>query len=38
MATYPDYATELASAKKVEPGTFARLARHYSEHEICDIV
>jgi alkylhydroperoxidase family enzyme len=33
-----DYATELTSDKKVEPDTFARLARHYSEREICDIV
>jgi alkylhydroperoxidase family enzyme len=33
-----DYATELTSDKKVEPGTFARLRRHYSEREICDIV
>jgi len=33
-----DYATELTSTKKVEPGTFARLARHYGEREICDIV
>jgi len=33
-----DYATELASSKAVDPGTFARLARNYSEREICDIV
>jgi alkylhydroperoxidase family enzyme len=33
-----DYATELTRDKKVDPGTFARLARHYSEREICDIV
>lgn len=33
-----DYATELTRDKKVEPATFARLARHYSEREICDIV
>jgi alkylhydroperoxidase family enzyme len=33
-----DYATELTRDKKVEPGTFARLARYYSEREICDIV
>jgi hypothetical protein len=26
-----DYATELTGGKKVEPGTFARLARYYSE-------
>jgi len=33
-----DYATELTRDKKVAPGTFARLERHYSEREICDIV
>jgi alkylhydroperoxidase family enzyme len=33
-----DYATQLTTGKKVEPETFARLARHYSEREICDIV
>jgi alkylhydroperoxidase family enzyme len=33
-----DYATELTTSKQVEPGTFARLARHYGEREICDIV
>ena len=33
-----DYATELTRDKKVEPGTFTRLARYYSEREICDIV
>ena len=33
-----DYATELTTDKKVEPDTFARLARCYSEREICDIV
>jgi alkylhydroperoxidase family enzyme len=33
-----DYATELTRDKKVAPGTFARLQRHYSEREICDIV
>lgn len=33
-----DYATELTSSKKVEPGTFERLTRYYSEREICDIV
>ena len=26
------------SDKRVQPATFARLARHYSEREICDIV
>jgi alkylhydroperoxidase family enzyme len=33
-----DYATELTREKKVSPETFARLARHYSEREICEIV
>lgn len=33
-----DYASELTSSKKVGPGTFERLTRHYSEREICDIV
>jgi alkylhydroperoxidase family enzyme len=33
-----DYATELTVGKKVEPATFARLAQHYPEREICDIV
>ena len=33
-----DYATELTRDKKVTQGTFARLQRHYSEREVCDIV
>jgi alkylhydroperoxidase family enzyme len=33
-----DYATELAGAKEVSRETFERLARHYGEREICDIV
>jgi alkylhydroperoxidase family enzyme len=33
-----DYATELTRDRQVDPGTFARLARFYSEREICDIV
>jgi alkylhydroperoxidase family enzyme len=33
-----DYATELTMDKKVEPETFARLARFYGEREICEIV
>lgn len=33
-----DYATELTRDKKVDPGTFARLARYYGEREICGIV
>jgi alkylhydroperoxidase family enzyme len=33
-----DYATELTKTKEVDRDTFARLARHYSEREICEIV
>ena len=33
-----DYVTELTREKKVNPDTFARLAPHYSEREICEIV
>ncbi len=33
-----NYATELTRDKKVEPDTFARMARFYSEREICEIV
>lgn len=33
-----DYVTELTKEKKVKPETFANLARHYSEREICEIV
>jgi alkylhydroperoxidase family enzyme len=33
-----DYATELTTKKEVDADTFARLARHYREREICDIV
>jgi len=33
-----DYATELTKDKKVDPATFARLSRYYSEREICEIV
>jgi alkylhydroperoxidase family enzyme len=33
-----DYVTELTKDKKVDPDTFARLARHYSERAICEIV
>lgn len=32
-----DYVTELTRNKKVEPETFARLTRYYSEREICEI-
>jgi alkylhydroperoxidase family enzyme len=33
-----DYVTELTRDKKVNRDTFARLSRHYSEREICEIV
>lgn len=33
-----DYATELTKEKKVSPETFAQLAKHYSERQICEIV
>ncbi len=33
-----DYVTELTKQKKVNPDTFARMARHFSEREICEIV
>ena len=33
-----DYVTELARDKKIEPETFSRLARFYSERQICEIV
>src|SRR5215472_516750 len=33
-----DYVTELTKHKEVNPDTFARLAEHYSEREICEIV
>jgi alkylhydroperoxidase family enzyme len=33
-----DYVTELTREKKVNPDTFTRMARHYSEREICEIV
>lgn len=33
-----DYVTELTRDKKINPQTFARLARHYSERQICEIV
>jgi alkylhydroperoxidase family enzyme len=33
-----DYVTELTRNKKVEPETFSRLARYYSERQICEIV
>jgi alkylhydroperoxidase family enzyme len=33
-----DYVTELTRDKKVNPDTFARISRYYSEREICEIV
>lgn len=33
-----DYASELTRDRHVSPDTFERLASHYSEREICDIV
>jgi alkylhydroperoxidase family enzyme len=33
-----DYVTELTKEKKVNPDTFARMARHFSERQICEIV
>lgn len=33
-----DYVTELTANKKVDPDTFARMSRYYSERQICEIV
>lgn len=33
-----DYVTELTRDKKVNPDTFARMAEHFSERQICEIV
>jgi alkylhydroperoxidase family enzyme len=33
-----DYVTELTRDKKVNPETFTRMASHYTEREICEIV
>ena len=33
-----DYAAELTRNKNINPDTFARLSRYYSEREICEIV
>ena len=33
-----DYVTELTRTKKVNPDTFARMSRYYSERQICEIV
>ena len=33
-----DYVTQLARDKKVDPATFKKMARYYSERQICEIV
>ncbi len=33
-----DYVTQLTKEKKVDPSAFARMARHYTERQICEIV
>lgn len=33
-----DYVTELTKDKKVNPDTFTRMSRYYSEREICEVV
>jgi hypothetical protein len=33
-----DYVTELTKDKTVNPDTFARMSRYYSQREICEIV
>ena len=33
-----DYVSELTKEKKVDPKTFARLSKYYSDREICEIV
>jgi alkylhydroperoxidase family enzyme len=33
-----DYVTELTRDRQVHPETFARMARHYSERAVCEIV
>jgi alkylhydroperoxidase family enzyme len=33
-----DYVGELTREKKVTPDTFARMAKHFSERQICEIV
>ncbi|HEX9224321.1 MAG TPA: hypothetical protein VF860_13400 [Candidatus Acidoferrales bacterium] len=33
-----DYVTKLTKEKKVDPDTFGRMSRYYSEREICEIV
>ncbi len=33
-----DYVTELTRERKVDPGTFERLKKHFSERAVCEIV
>lgn len=33
-----DYVTELTKDKNVKPETFAKMAKHYTEREICEVV
>jgi alkylhydroperoxidase family enzyme len=33
-----DYVTELTRDKKINPDTFTRMAKYYSEREICEII
>lgn len=33
-----DYVTQLTRDRKVDPATFSRLAEHYSERQICEMV
>lgn len=33
-----DYVTELTKEKRVDPDTFARMSKYYSEREVCEIV
>lgn len=33
-----DFVTELTKTKSVNPGTFSRMRRYYSEREVCEIV
>lgn len=33
-----DYVTELTTNKAVSPDTFARMAKHYTERQVCEIV
>ena len=33
-----DYVTDLTREKRVNPNTFARMVRHFTERQICEIV